>query len=231
MVVEPYERKAPERRVEEEPARAPEKRPRSDDTVAYDPFRREQERRAEPWRQAERLPPQQSVRPVSPYTERMFERTTAARQAPSPGRPAPDSARAAPRPAAPARAPGVAARAPVTVRRLRKGRLAIRKVDPWAVLKFSLVFYFCMTLIGLLVVGIVFAALRIFGVIDNFEKLLRSVELDVSIGGAGMFRWMFLIGIGWTIVASAITTFMAFLYNLISDVVGGIEVLVAERES
>ena len=33
-----------------------------------------------------------------------------------------------------------------------------------------------------------------------------------------------------TIVATAVTVFMAFLYNLIADVVGGIELLVTERE-
>ncbi|MGH2728650.1 MAG: DUF3566 domain-containing protein [Actinomycetota bacterium] len=48
--------------------------------------------------------------------------------------------------------------------------------------------------------------------------------------GGGIFRWLFLFGLLWAVVASAVTVFMAFLYNLIADVVGGIEVSVAERE-
>src|SRR5437660_29339 len=122
------------------------------------------------------------------------------------------------------------ARGAVQVRRLRRGRLAVRKIDPWAVLKFSLVFYFCMLLIVMLVVGIIFIALKAFGVIDNLQKLLRDLDFYVKITGGTIFRWVFLLGLAGTVVASAVTMFMAFLYNLIADVVGGIELVVTERE-
>jgi hypothetical protein len=118
----------------------------------------------------------------------------------------------------------------VTVRRLRRGRLAIRKIDPWAVLKFSLVFYFCMLLIFMLGTAVIFATLKAFGVIDNIEEVLRNLQINYTIAGGAIFRWMFLLGIAGTLVASAITVFLAFLYNLIADVVGGIELLVTERE-
>lgn len=152
---------------------------------------------------------------------------------PTPTPPVPRPTPQPPRPATQAPAgrtlvPGE--RAPVTVRRLRKGRLAVRKIDPWAVFKFSLAFYFCMLLITLLGVAIIFATLKAFGVIGNVEKLLRDLEFDVTITGGIVFRWLFLIGLGGTVIASAITTFMAFLYNLIADVVGGVELLVTERE-
>ena len=116
------------------------------------------------------------------------------------------------------------------VRRLRRGRLAIRKIDPWAVLKFSLVFYFCMLLIFLLGTAVIFATLKAFGVIDNIERVLRNLQIDFTIAGGTIFRWFFLIGLVGTVVASAITVFLSFLYNLIADVVGGIELLVTERE-
>lgn len=116
------------------------------------------------------------------------------------------------------------------VRRLRRGRLAIRKISPWATFKFSLVFYFCMLLIMLLGTAIIFASLKAFGVIENVERLLRDLDFDVTISGGIVFRWFFLLGLVGTVVASAITVFMAFLYNLIADVVGGIEMLVTERE-
>jgi hypothetical protein len=121
-------------------------------------------------------------------------------------------------------------RSAVQVRRLRRGRLAVRKIDPGAVLKFSLVFYFCMLLIMMLATAIVFAFLKAFGVIANIEKLFRDLDFHVSITGGFILRWFFLIGLAGTIVATAVTVFMAFLYNLIADVVGGIELLVTERE-
>jgi hypothetical protein len=118
----------------------------------------------------------------------------------------------------------------IQVRRLRRGRLAVRKIDPGAVLKFSLVFYFCMLLIMMLATAIVFGFLKAFGVIANIEKLFRDLDFHVSITGGFILRWFFLIGLAGTIVATAVTVFMAFLYNLIADVVGGIELLVTERE-
>jgi transmembrane protein DUF3566 len=142
---------------------------------------------------------------------------------PSTNRPEPPAARPE------QRAPAVS-RAPIQVRRLRRGRLAIRKIDPWAVLKFSLVFYFCMLLIMMLATAIIFGTLKAFGVINNLQKVFENLGVNVNISGGLIFRWFFLIGIAGTIVASAITVFMAFLYNLIADVVGGIELLVTERE-
>ena len=112
----------------------------------------------------------------------------------------------------------------------RRARLVIRKVDPWSVLRFSLLFYFCLLLIMLLGSAIIFAILKAFGVIANLEELFNSLELNIKISGAAIFRWLFLIGLLGTIVWSAITVFAAFLYNLIADVVGGIEVSVSERD-
>ncbi|MGZ4119131.1 MAG: DUF3566 domain-containing protein [Actinomycetota bacterium] len=132
--------------------------------------------------------------------------------------------------AAPTRALTREPRSAVQVRRLRRGRLAVRKIDPWAVLKFSLVFYFCMLMVLLLATAIIFAFLKAFGVIHNLDKLLSDLSFNFKITGGVIFRWFFLIGLAWTIVATAVTVFMAFLYNLIADVVGGIELLVTERE-
>jgi hypothetical protein len=113
----------------------------------------------------------------------------------------------------------------------RRARLVIRKIDPWSVLKFSLLFYFCLLLIMLLGSAIIFAILKAFGVITNIEKLIRDLsEATFTISGGAIFRWLFLFGLLGAVVSSAVTVFLAFLYNLIADVVGGIEVSVAERE-
>ncbi|MFY9588916.1 MAG: DUF3566 domain-containing protein [Actinomycetota bacterium] len=113
----------------------------------------------------------------------------------------------------------------------RRARLVLRKIDPWSVLKFSLLFYFCLLLIMLLGSAIIFAILKSFGVIANIEKLVRELsDAAFHISGGSIFRWLFLFGLLGAVVASAVTVFLAFLYNLIADVVGGIEVTVAERE-
>jgi hypothetical protein len=117
------------------------------------------------------------------------------------------------------------------VRRLRRGRLAIRKIDPVSVFRFSIVFQFCTMLIGLLAVGLIYAALRAVGALGEFEKFIgESLDSDFAIHGGRMLFLGFIIGCVWTIASTVVMTFGAFLYNLIADVVGGIELIVVERD-
>lgn len=116
-------------------------------------------------------------------------------------------------------------------RRLRKGRLAIRKFDPVTVFRFSIVFQFCTMLIFLLATGLIYGALRAVGVIGSLEDFIgEMITSDFSINGGKILFFGFIGGIIWTIASSIVMTFGAFMYNLISDVVGGIEMIVVERD-
>jgi Transmembrane domain of unknown function (DUF3566) len=121
--------------------------------------------------------------------------------------------------------PGV--RRPTT----RRVRVVVRRVNPWSVLKFALIFYFCLMLVVLLGLGILYAVLNSLGIIDTTEQLLSEVGFpqDFQINAGYIFRTLFLIGLISTALWAALTVFVAFLYNLISDLVGGIEVTLTER--
>ena len=97
-------------------------------------------------------------------------------------------------------------------------------------LKFALLFYFCLLLIALLGSAIIFALLKTFGVISKLEEVLSTFSSNVKISGGGVFRWVFLFGLLGTIVSTIVTVFLAFLYNLIADVVGGIEIAVSQKD-
>jgi hypothetical protein len=49
------------------------------------------------------------------------------------------------------------------------------------------------------------------------------------IDGARIFTWLFFAGCLFALVWTALTVFIALLYNLISDIVGGVEVTLSER--
>jgi hypothetical protein len=171
--------------------------------------------------------------------------------------PAPSAPTPAPAPTAPAPAPGQisnvatperptgAARAPRTVRppRIRSGprrtRVIVRKLGPLSVLKFSLLFYLCLMLIVLFAMVIVYGVLSAAGAIESLETVLGYVfgtgttstggAEPIEIDGGAVFVWSFFGGLVLVVVWSVINVFVAMLYNLISDIIGGVEVTLAER--
>lgn len=115
----------------------------------------------------------------------------------------------------------------------RRIRVAIRRVNPWSVLRFSLLFYFCLMLVFVIGLAILYMVVDALGVVASLEQLLESLgfggEAGFEVNGGFLFRTLFLIGLISVVVWSALTLFFAFLYNLISDLVGGIEVTLTER--
>jgi len=115
----------------------------------------------------------------------------------------------------------------------RRIRVAVRRVSPLSVLKVSLVFYFCMMLVILVGSGILYAVLSAAGFLQDTAELLTGVGFGDARGfefNTGyIFRTLFLIGIVSTALWAAFTVFVAFLYNLIADLLGGIEVTLVEK--
>jgi hypothetical protein len=124
----------------------------------------------------------------------------------------------------------------------RRVKVAIRKVNPWSVLKFSLLFYLCLMLVFLVGFVILWGILDAAGIVRSMERLLTEFwgAGDVATGPNDpvtpfeinfwyLFRMTFLIGLLSTVLWAAFTMFVTFLYNLISDLVGGIEVTLVER--
>lgn len=113
----------------------------------------------------------------------------------------------------------------------RHARVVIRKVGPWSVFKMSLIFYVCVMLVILGAGVILYGMLGAIGALDSTQRLIRDLFADQSfvINGQWLFSRGLAIGLGMVVVWSLINVFIAFLYNLISDLVGGIEVTLAER--
>ena len=121
----------------------------------------------------------------------------------------------------------------------RRTRVVVRKVAPLSVLKFSLLFYVCLMLIVFFALVIVYVALSAAGAIDSLEKVLGYVfgtgttstsgAEPLEIDGRVVFTWGLIGGLFLAVVLAMINVFVALLYNLISDIVGGVEVTLAER--
>src|SRR6266496_742559 len=101
----------------------------------------------------------------------------------------------------------------------RRTRVVVKKVGPWSVLRFSLLFYFCVMVafwVGLL---IVYNFLGAIGVIPSIEHFVRSIGghkwAAWSINGGWLLWRLFMIGLVMVVFGAIVNLFAAFLYNLI----------------
>ncbi|MDG2025593.1 MAG: DUF3566 domain-containing protein [Acidimicrobiales bacterium] len=117
--------------------------------------------------------------------------------------------------------------------RARKVRRLVRHVEPWSMLKVSLLFYFCLWVI-LLIAGVILWSFAVdSGTIDNFENFIKELfALDsFEFNADEIFRASAIGGLVLVVAGSGFTVLMAVLFNLISDVTGGVRFTVVEEET
>ena len=114
---------------------------------------------------------------------------------------------------------------------VQRVRRVIRKIDPWTVLKVSLVFNVIMALVFVLGAVIFWAIFVNAGIPEKINELalLIGLENGINLEGAVYFRIAVLLAVVWMIAMTGFITLGSVVYNLISDLVGGIEVVVLEE--
>ncbi|BBB39454.1 Possible conserved membrane protein [Mycobacteroides abscessus subsp. bolletii] len=143
-----------------------------------------------------------------------------------------------PVPRSPRRSDAAQGGSAVTVGPSRRGPLRaamqIRRIDPWATLKVSLVLSVVFFFVWMIAVAMLYLVLGAMGV---WSKLNENVgELITNSGGGELvssgtiFGTALLIGLVNIVLMTAAATIGAFIYNLTTDLVGGIEITLADRD-
>ncbi len=117
--------------------------------------------------------------------------------------------------------------------RARRVRRLVRHVEPWSVLKMSLIFYFCLWAI-MLIAGVILWSLAVgSGIVNNIENFIQKLfALDsFAFNADQIFRASAIGGLVLVVAGAGFTVLMAVLFNLISDVTGGIRFTVVEEET
>jgi hypothetical protein len=117
--------------------------------------------------------------------------------------------------------------------RARRVRRTIRHIDPWSVFKVGIVFCLCMYGALLLSVTLLWNAAEGSGLLDNIESFFVEIGLfdDFEFKGDVMFRAAAIGGLVLAVAAAAALVLMTVIFNLISDLMGGIRVSVIEEDA
>ena len=111
----------------------------------------------------------------------------------------------------------------------RRSRRIIRRVDPWTVLKFSALFYVSLYVILLVAGATLWLAATVSGVRENIESFVDDLGFTgFRFVGSEVLQASAIGGAVMVLVGAGVNVLLAVLYNLISDVTGGISVTVEE---
>lgn len=142
-------------------------------------------------------------------------------------------------PEPPARPAGAMARVQVAANRSRgplRASMQIRHIDPWSALKVSLLLSVALFFVWMVAVAILYLVLGMMGVWTKLNSNVGDLVLATSGGGGELvssgtiFGGAALIGLVNIVLLTAMATVGAFVYNLSTDIVGGIEVTLADRD-
>lgn len=118
-----------------------------------------------------------------------------------------------------------------------RAAVQLRRIDPWSTFKVSAVLAIALFLIWMIAIGVLYVILDGMGVWDqinnSFGQLVSSdntTESSFEITAGTVFGVAAGVGALYVIVFTALTTVGAFIYNMSSDLVGGIEVTLADRD-
>lgn len=124
----------------------------------------------------------------------------------------------------------------------RKAHLTVSRVEPWSVMKFSFVVALVCFIILFVAVAVIYATLSMLGVFDELTSMINALlegdggEDELGLNPAAWFSpgrvlgYTGVIGALNVVLITALSTVGAMLYNLVSDLVGGVDVTLSEAE-
>ncbi|MEU4091101.1 DUF3566 domain-containing protein [Streptomyces sp. NPDC026673] len=126
-----------------------------------------------------------------------------------------------------------------TVPRTRKARLRVAKADPWSVMKVSFLLSIALGICTVIAVAVLWMVMDAIGVFTTVGGTLSEATSSGSDGGFDLVSFLSLsrvlmftavIAVIDVVLATALATLGAFIYNMSAGMVGGVELTLAEDE-
>ncbi|MFD4503462.1 DUF3566 domain-containing protein [Streptomyces sp. NPDC058457] len=152
--------------------------------------------------------------------------------------PAAQAAAAAPAPSGAVRRPRTGA-GTRTAPRTRKARLRVAKADPWSVMKVSFLLSIALGICSIVAAAVLWMVLDAMGVFSTVGGTISEAtgsnesngfDLQAFLSLPHVLTFTAIIAVIDVVLATALATLGAFIYNLSAGFVGGIELTLAEDE-
>ena len=128
-------------------------------------------------------------------------------------------------------APPSQLRAPGRRPRVRRVTRVVRHIDPWSTFKIGLIFSLVAYVVGLTSGVLLWRVADATGTIDNVERWFTQFGWETfEFKGGEIFHNAWIIGLFGVVAMTGGLVLLATLFNLVSDIVGGIRVTVLEEE-
>jgi Transmembrane domain of unknown function (DUF3566) len=127
---------------------------------------------------------------------------------------------------------------PARRRGSRRTRVTVRRFGLLSVFKFAMIFSVCLMVVVWLSLLLIYFGLQAAGITDTISYWIGCVIqapegtkdcVATGIDTFALFSWLLLSGLIMAVATAVLWTFVALIYNLIADIVGGVEVVLAEK--
>ena len=122
--------------------------------------------------------------------------------------------------------------------RTRRARLRISRVDPWSVMKTSFLFSIAFGIMFWFATYVVWSVVGASGLLDSVNAILQTllsnpndqtqVRIEDFVNTNKVLGIAALIAVINVVLLTALATIFAFLYNLSANILGGLELTLAE---
>lgn len=131
-----------------------------------------------------------------------------------------------------------ATRSSAATRRTRKARLRLSRIDPWSVMKTVFLFSVAFGIMGWIAVYVLWEIMSVSGIFDAINSSVMGVisspnntegwRIEDYFSANKVLGFAAFIGVVNAIITTALGTLGAFLYNLSANILGGLELTLAE---
>lgn len=114
---------------------------------------------------------------------------------------------------------------------MRRVTRVVRDIDVWSVFKVGIVFHLVVFVIALVAVALLWSVANSTGTINNVENFFESFGWEsFTFNGAALLSNFLAFGLLAAILGTALWVIGAVMFNLITELVGGVRVTVLEEE-